>query len=379
MPVAATPPPTPPVVVQPAPRQVWYGIVRGTAAPGARRVIVSVDGRVVRAIALRGRAFTVDLDLPVGRRIVRVDSIDGRGRRSSTTVRNVLSLPRAARPRWRAPRSDAILQRDLERLARDFGHSAAIYVESLTSGAGAAWNARATFPAASTLKLAIAVTVLARSDRVPAPGSRLDELMRRMLTYSDNASANALETLIGGSTSGGVALVNETMRSIGLEQTEMYGGYIIGTSLEPQRGLASFSSGIPLTVVDQPGWGTGKKTTAYDLARLARAVWLASGGRGPLRHAQPGLTAADARYLLWLLAGVRDHGKLDRMVGAVPGVLVLHKAGWLNSARHDNGLVFWRGGVLVATVMTYRSAGAGTSSDVLAGKVAAAALRRVRG
>ena len=82
-----------------------------------------------------------------------------------------------------------------------------------------------------------------------------------MLVLSDNASANGLETLFGGSTSGGSALVNATMRSIGLERTEMYGGYVVGTSLEAPRGLAA-RRGIPLTVVDQPSWGIGKPTTA---------------------------------------------------------------------------------------------------------------------
>jgi hypothetical protein len=66
-------------------------------------------------------------------------------------------------------------------------------------------------------------------------------------------------------------------------------------------------------------------------------------------------------------------------VGRLPGVRLLHKAGWIDVARHDNGIVLWPGGALVVTVMTYRSAGAGTASDVLAGKVAAAALRRFRG
>jgi hypothetical protein len=36
----------------------------------------------------------------------------------------------------------------------------------------------------------------------------------------------------------------------------------------------------------------------------------------------------------------------------------------------------WPGGVFVAAVMTYRSGGVGTSSDVLAGRVAAAARAR---
>ena len=66
-------------------------------------------------------------------------------------------------------------------------------------------------------------------------------------------------------------------------------------------------------------------------------------------------------------------------MGKLAGVRVLHKAGWINVARHDNGIVLWQGGALVVTVMTYRPGGAGIASDVLAGKVASAALRRFRG
>jgi hypothetical protein len=114
------------------------------------------------------------------------------------------------------------------------------------------------------------------------------------------------------------------------------------------------------------------------MTSLWRALWLASGGIGPLRSSQPGLTSADARYLLWLTAHVRDQPKLDSTVGADRKVLVLHKAGWISAARHDTGLVFWEGGVFVAGVMTWRSYGVSASSDRLAGRVAATALRRFR-
>jgi Beta-lactamase enzyme family len=71
---------------------------------------------------------------------------------------------------------------------------------------------------------------------------------------------------------------------------------------------------------------------------------------------------------------VADSGKLDRYL---PGAAtVAHKAGWVDTARHDNGLVYWGGGAFVAAVMTYDGGGAGTSSDVLAGKVARTALTR---
>jgi hypothetical protein len=194
-----------------------------------------------------------------------------------------------------------------------------------------------------------------------------------MLLLSDNAAANDLERYFGGSTSGGSAHVNALMRSIGLVDTDMYGGYILGT-----RRL-SWHPGLPSRVEEQPSWGIGKRTTAHDLAGLARAVWLAGGAKGPLLRTQPRFTPSDARYLIYLLARVQPGSKIGREVDRVPGVVVAHKAGWIDSARHDAGLVFWRGGVFIVAVMTYRPAGAGTSSDVLAGRVAALALARFRG
>ncbi len=189
-----------------------------------------------------------------------------------------------------------------------------------------------------------------------------------MLLVSDNDAANQLEVWLGGSTSSGGRAVTRLMASIGLDDTEMWGGY--------ERETASV--GMPLAVDDQPDWGIGKRTSARDLAGLLSAIWLASGGQGLLRAHAPGFTPNEARYLLYLLVHVRDPGMLDREVGESPGILVLHKAGWINAARHDNGLVFWRGGVFVVTVMTYRAHGAGQSSDALAGRVARIALVRFR-
>ena len=370
-------PPTPlppPVLEQPAPYEVSYGTVSGTATPGVRRVIVRVGGEVVRDRPLAGRRFSLSIPLPTGVTSVQVETRDGAGRRSTTVVRDVFGLPAAASPRFRASYEDPRLTRDVRRLVAGFGGTAGVYVQSLTSGAGAAWNARASFPAASTVKLAIAVTALAHVDATPRLGSRLDALLRSMLIVSDDRAANDVEVYFGGSTSGGSALVNALMRSIGIMDTEMYGGYLV-----EDRALQAVRSPIPLRVEEQPSWGTGKRTTAHDLARLARAVWLASANLGPLRAAAPGFTRSDARYVLYLLSQVRDVPKLDRQLRGLPGVAVLHKAGWITRARHDAGLVVWRGGVFVTAVMTYRPGGAGTSSDVLAGRVAAAALRRFRG
>jgi len=358
----------PPAIVQPASYEVSYGLVTGTVAIGTKQILVRAGGRLLADRRLRGRSFTVRVDLPMRETTVAVTAVDARGRRATSRVVHVIGLPRAASPRARALWMDPPLESQVRRLARRFGGTSAVYVADLTTGAGAAWNARARLPAASTLKLAIAVVVLDRAGSVPSPGSYVDGVLRRMLVVSDNAAANELEIWLGGSTSSGGRTVTNLMTSIGLDDTVMWGGY----EREPA------ASGIPLAVEDQPYWGIGKRTSARDLAGLLRVIWLASGGKGPLRTLAQAFTPDDARYLMYLLAHVRDPGKLDREIGESPEILVLHKAGWIDAARHDNGLVFWRGGVFVVTVMTYRPTGAGRSSDVLAGRVARVALTRFR-
>ena len=364
----ATPALPPPAIELPAARQISYGVVTGRAARGTRRVLVFANGKRLVSKPLDGRRFTLHVALPLGDTTVRVVTIATGGRRSSAHVHDVYGVPEGSRPRVVAARVDATLQRKLTRIVRSYRGTAGYYVQSLTGGWGAAWNAKARFPAASTVKLAIAATVLAEYRGMPAPGSQVDSLLRQMIIPSDDSAANSLLVWLGGSTSVGGERVNGLMRSIGLTDTLMYGGYLTRT----------LSAHIPVRVDEVPAFGVGKYTTASDMTSLWRALWLASGNRGPLRTSRPGLTPADARYLLWLTAHVRDQPKLDMSIGSERNVCVLHKAGWISAARHDTGLVFWKGGVFVAAVMTWRSYGVSTSSDRLAGRVAALTLQRLR-
>ena len=166
-----SPPPRPPVIERPAAYEVSYGVVQGIAARGTRRVVVRIDGKVVRELPLRGRTFSLDVPLPQREVRVRVETVDARGRHAGRTVPHVLGLPHAARPVERALRLDRRLERDVRGLVDGYPGDAGVYVENLATGAGAAWNARATFPAASTLKHAIAVTLLGRLAGPPPRGS----------------------------------------------------------------------------------------------------------------------------------------------------------------------------------------------------------------
>jgi hypothetical protein len=221
---------------------------------------------------------------------------------------------------------------------------------------------------ASTLKLGIAIEVLRVLGGKPPADSRIGSLFRRMLVYSDNGAANDLEVWLGGgSIYTGSARVTTTLRALGLYDSYINGGYILGTANRAP---------IPLNVVEQPSYySTGKYTSAWDLARIHKFLHRGAGGKGPLLGLSGHFSASDARFLLWTLAHVLDPGKLDRYVGDDPGVSVLHKAGWISVVRHDSGLVYWRDGGFVAVVMTYNSAGVGASSDVLAGEIARIALQ----
>ena len=87
-----------------------------------------------------------------------------------------------------------------------------VYVQHLVTGCGAAVNADAQFPAASTLKAAILVDAVRRG-RAASLGPTLD----RMIIDSDDPAANAaLAALGGGSGDAGAAQVTRTLRDLGL-------------------------------------------------------------------------------------------------------------------------------------------------------------------
>jgi hypothetical protein len=350
--------------VAPAEREVSFGRIAGRVPRGAWTVLVRADGRSLAVRRIAGASFDFRVSLPRKEATVRVTASSPGRATEQATVPHVFGLPRSAEPRAVRGTLDPPLARGVRRLARSFPGTSGLYVEDLVSGRGTAWNARARFPAASTLKLAIAVEALRSHAGKPEPGSYLDSLLRRMLIESDNDAANQTEATFGGG-----ARVDDLLRGVGIGDTWMGGGYLHGTPALPP---------IPLRVESQPSFPCCKYTTAFDLARLFTYLHLASGGRGPLiARYGTAFTASDARYLLYLLVHVQDRGKLGRFLAGGPYALV-HKAGWIAGARHDAGLVYWPGGVFVTAVMTHGS-GVGVASDVLAGQTAKLALARLRG
>jgi hypothetical protein len=356
------------VITAPGPRQTSFGLVTGRVGEGTARIVVKVGLTTKVDTPTWDTRFRFQIALPPRDVTLRVIAYDTAGNSKSAAVTQVFGLPAAGYPAPFIGSEDDVLAGQIRTLARAYPGTAAVFVQDLRTGKGAAWNARARFQAASTLKLGIAIEVLRVLRGLPPPGSRVANLFWKMLVYSDNQAANDLEIWLGGSVYAGADRVTTTLRALRLNDSNMWGGYILGTaSTRP----------IPLRVESQPPYFTfGKYTSAWDLARIHRYLHRGAVGQGALLGLPGHFTAVDARYMLYVLAHVRDPGKIDRYIGALPDVAVLHKAGWIIHARHDSGLVFWHGGAFVVTVMTWNGNGAGTSSDVLAGRVAQAALRR---
>ena len=243
-------------------------------------MIVHANGKRLASRQLEGRRFTLRVTLPRGDVTVRVTTIARNGQRSSAHVHDVFGLPPGSRPRVVASCRDRGLERKLTTIVRDYPGTAGDYVQSLTGGSGAAWNARARFPAASTVKLAIAATVS------PSTGHPAAGLAHRRPSPRDGhpvrrRGGELALVWLAGSTSSGAYRVND---SDAVDRLDRHAD--VRRLRDPNSRRR-----IPLRVDEAPAFGVGKYTTARDMTSLWRALWLASGGIGPLRSS----SRADSR------------------------------------------------------------------------------------
>jgi hypothetical protein len=325
------------------------GIVQGTAPKGTTAIRVRADGRSVRVLRLTSgkRAFLLGpIGLPPRDITVKVEALAGKRVIASATVANVFGLPASAAAVAPPRVIDAELQRRVAALPARTGVSSAAWLRDLGDGSTAAYNAGARYPAASTLKLAILLAVLARDDGDPVRSSAWT-LERALVLNSSNSAANALLARAGGASA-----VDAVASGLGATATAMCCGYLLESGERAYAAAAFRRRPLPpATVVDQPAFPCCKYTTAHDLGTLLVSLMLAASGHGPALH--QGITAREARVALWLLI----HSGYPGLVRPAVAFPVGHKAGWLPDIQHDAALVFSPRGTLVAVFMNYSAGG----------------------
>jgi Beta-lactamase enzyme family len=320
------------------------GIVQGVAPRGTTAVRILADGRSVRVLPLTSgrRAFLLGpVGLPPHDLTLTVQALDGARVVASARVEHVFGLPASAATVAPPRELDPGLEQRLAALPGETGATSAAWLRDLSTGDTAAYNAGARFPAASTLKLAILLGVLAHDDTDPIRSSSWS-LELSLILESSNLAANELLPRAGGA-----AAVDTLARELGATSTLTCCGYLVGS------GEASYHRGPlpPVSDVDQPSFPCCKYTTAHDLGSLLVSLVLAASGHGPaLRH---GITAREARVALWLLV----HAEYPGLVRPAVAFPVAHKAGWTSDIQHDAALVFTPHGTLVAVFMNYSAPG----------------------
>ncbi len=306
----------------PRPGEAFYGAVVDQAV--GDEATLYANGRLVETMRTADAEVRFRLRLPPGRYDLELRFRQG-GRVVARSVSPDVYLLREGDRAALPPRStDGGLNRRLGVIGRSFGGYAAAYVLDLRSGRTAGWNADALFPAASTVKLGVAVAALRRwaPDR---PGLRLEAELRALTGWSSNLAANRLVKLLGnGSEARGAAVVTSTLRRLGAARSTYPQGYRVGTDVDAQPPLA-----------------TGRVTTARDLGTILRVIAAAAGGdRAAQRRA--GLSSGSARYLLGLLLRWERAGNNNGVIApALPRrTPIAQKSGWISTSQHTAAIVF---------------------------------------
>ena len=377
-------------ITLPAPYEASDGRIEGRAPAATTDVGVFVSGdgnyRLVTMHHLEhgGKFAIAATGLPAGDRSLRIVAYANGKVLGSKVIRPVSGLPRLAFRTRPARVTDASVQRRLKGISGPGVR--AVWMRGLASGDAASYNAGARFTAASTLKLGILMASLAHNRQNPVGGSVWSSY-KRMILDSDNVASNSVEIQMGGSTSGGSAMVNAFCRQMGCRDTDMYGGYIPNTS-RPTPVLARLvdtpgtaRAVVPRAAATVPPVRTerspsiptyGKHTTAHDLGVLASTLVEAGGGRGKARR--QGISRHEARVAVYLLIHARYRGLVRPNVRNMVG----HKSGWLSGVEHDAALVFTPEGTVVTVVMSQGSGVGLSGSGRYAGRVLKLALARLR-
>ena len=334
----AVPPPDRPALLS---EVVAYGQVAVRLGRGTRQVQI-LDGRVqlARARVSEGPR-RLSLAVAPGRHEIRVRAVGLGGSRLGAT-RTVWVLPTSARRVGRIGGFvDTGLQRDLERLATGAPAITGIYVQHLLTGCGAAINAGAQFPAASTLKSGILVHAVRRGG---VPASLLDAMV---LDSSDLAANDVIGRV------GGAAAITRTLADLGLRQALVRRPYIIDRQSNARRSGRGRRR-IEVQTTAQPALFTNFIITPAELATLMAAIHrgaLGAGGVGRL-----GISRRAARdEILVRLLNVKDRSKL--VAGLPSGVPVAHKSGYTTQTKHDGGIVYLRSGPVAVAVMSWSASG----------------------
>jgi beta-lactamase class A len=210
---------------------------------------------------------------------------------------------------------DARLSERLAEVGRAYRGWAALWTHDLTTGVTAGWNADASFPAASTVKLGVLAEALRRGH---GPASPLWYDLRQLTGWSSNLASNRVVRRLGGERAVGAAL-----RRLGARASTYPGPYRAGTAVSPRD------------APKPPPHSHWRVTTAHDLGRMLYAFHAAAAGNRYVQRTT-GLSRAHARRAVALLV----HSSPGGLIEPYTERPVAHKEGWISDLRASAAVVY---------------------------------------
>jgi beta-lactamase class A len=241
--------------------------------------------------------------------------------------------PGGSHAHWESGRDDALAAK-LATLGRSFHGWAGFWVHDLRTGRTAGWNSDARFGAASLVKLGVLAAALRRFGPYPERSSEWPAI-RALARTSSNRAANRLVDRVGG-----LSVVAEALRRLGMWSSTYPGPYRLGTS----------SGDAP----NPPPHTTWRVTTAHDLGRALYTLHAAALGNRRVQR-RSGLSRHEARLAVSLLLHSIARGdNVGLLRPSLPGLPLAQKNGWITDLRGTAAIVYLPEHPTIVVVLAYR-------------------------
>ena len=355
-------------LMRPVDGEAFFGSVMAARPPGAATVVFSSRG-VIQAPAPAAAPTRGEVSGRPGPRGVTAVFRDDTGAIVATReIHDAYLLPTNGDLAMPGSHRSLPLERSLARIAARHGGVTGLWAQRLWDGRAAGWNAGAEFPAASLVKLPLAVGAIMRMGPTPWTNPSWPHMVA-MLRRSDNAAADALiEDLGSGCGTNADSAAADGLRRLGAEQSTFTGCYQLESELQPRLPGGS--------VAASPVW-SNRHTTARDMGRMLYALQASAAATGAARR-QTRIPIVDARLILGLLLTTVQDGPNATLFsgGLPPGTPIAEKNGWRTNEQHGAAIAYTRRGPAILVVLTQRSGGADPAdARAIGAELARAALR----
>lgn len=271
-----------------------------------------------------------------------IEALNSAAQREAALVIEEGTLPPAA--------ESTLLEQMIAWRVEDFDGIVGVFAKNMQTGEQIVINGDVAYAGMSILKIPIMLETYRclKND----PDVETAKLLRETMITSGNFTANLLLRQIGACHQGqenafdGVAVLNETLAYLGLENTFMATPYDVDEL--PRRYVTPANSRTDLTTYPDPYM----QTTPYDTGVILEALYQLSQGGGTLMAAFPGaFTAAEGQAMIDLMS--QNHEAILLEGGLPEEASLAHKHGYVADTHANAAIVITPEDDFVLVVFIY--------------------------